>query len=48
MVRLGRPRPTPRVRSRSSLAVERNRISAITWFADPSVLPQFGLPRMLR
>jgi hypothetical protein len=23
-------------------------ISAITWFADSSVFPQFGLPRMLR
>jgi RNA polymerase sigma-70 factor (TIGR02960 family) len=25
-----------------------DRISAITWFADSSVFPQFGLPRMLR
>jgi RNA polymerase sigma-70 factor (ECF subfamily) len=30
------------------LTVEADRISAITWFADSSVLPHFGLPRMLR
>jgi RNA polymerase sigma-70 factor (ECF subfamily) len=30
------------------LTLEGNQISAITWFADSSVLPQFGLPRMLR
>jgi RNA polymerase sigma-70 factor (TIGR02960 family) len=29
------------------LTLEGNRISAITWFADSSVFPQFGLPRML-
>jgi RNA polymerase sigma-70 factor (ECF subfamily) len=29
------------------LTLESNQISAITWFADGSVLPQFGLPRML-
>jgi RNA polymerase sigma-70 factor (TIGR02960 family) len=30
------------------LTLERDRISAITWFADTSVFPQFGLPGMLR
>jgi RNA polymerase sigma-70 factor (ECF subfamily) len=30
------------------LTLEVDRISAITWFADRSVLRQFGLPRMLR
>ena len=30
------------------LALEGDRISAITWFADSSVFPQFGLPRMMR
>jgi RNA polymerase sigma-70 factor (TIGR02960 family) len=30
------------------LTLEGDRISAITWFADTSVFPQFGLPRMLR
>ena len=30
------------------LTLEGNQISAITWFADSSVFPQFGLPRMLR
>jgi RNA polymerase sigma-70 factor (TIGR02960 family) len=30
------------------LTLEGERISAITWFADSSVFPQFGLPRMLR
>jgi RNA polymerase sigma-70 factor (TIGR02960 family) len=30
------------------LTLEGNQISAITWFADSSVLPQFGLPRMLQ
>jgi RNA polymerase sigma-70 factor (TIGR02960 family) len=30
------------------LALEGDRISAITWFADSSVFPHFGLPRMLR
>ena len=30
------------------LTLEGDRISAITWFADSSVLPQFGLPRTLR
>jgi RNA polymerase sigma-70 factor (ECF subfamily) len=30
------------------LTLEGNRISAITWFADRSVFPRFGLPRMLR
>jgi RNA polymerase sigma-70 factor (TIGR02960 family) len=30
------------------LTLEGDRISAITWFADSSVLAQFGLPRMLR
>ena len=29
------------------LTLERDRISAITWFADSGVFPQFGLPRML-
>jgi hypothetical protein len=28
--------------------LEGDRISAITWFADSSVFPQFGLPRTLR
>jgi RNA polymerase sigma-70 factor (TIGR02960 family) len=30
------------------LTLEGDRISAITWFADSSVFPQFGLPRLLR
>jgi len=30
------------------LTLEGDRISAITWFADSSVLPRFGLPRTLR
>jgi len=30
------------------LTLEGDRISAITWFADTSVFPQFGLPRTLR
>ncbi len=30
------------------LALEGDRISAITWFTDTSVFPHFGLPRMLR
>ena len=30
------------------LTLEGNEISAITWFADSSVLAHFGLPRMLR
>ena len=30
------------------LTLEGHQISAITWFADSSVLPRFGLPRMLR
>jgi RNA polymerase sigma-70 factor (ECF subfamily) len=30
------------------LTLEGDRISAITWFADNSVFPHFGLPRMLR
>jgi RNA polymerase sigma-70 factor (ECF subfamily) len=29
------------------LTLQGDRISAITWFADSSVLPRFGLPRML-
>jgi len=30
------------------LTLEGDHISAMTWFADSSVFPQFGLPRMLR
>jgi RNA polymerase sigma-70 factor (ECF subfamily) len=30
------------------LTLEGDKISAITWFADSGVFPQFGLPRMLR
>jgi RNA polymerase sigma-70 factor (ECF subfamily) len=30
------------------LTLEGGRISAITWFADSSVFPYFGLPRILR
>jgi RNA polymerase sigma-70 factor (TIGR02960 family) len=30
------------------LTLKGDRISAITWFADSSVFPQFGLPRMLQ
>jgi RNA polymerase sigma-70 factor (TIGR02960 family) len=30
------------------LTLEGEQISAVTWFADSSVFPQFGLPRMLR
>ena len=29
------------------LTLEGDRISAITWFADSSVFPHFGLPRIL-
>ena len=29
------------------LTLEGDQISAITWFADSSVFPQFGLPRTL-
>jgi hypothetical protein len=30
------------------LTLEDDRISEITWFADTSVFPHFGLPRILR
>lgn len=30
------------------LTLQGGQISAVTWFADSSVFPQFGLPRMLR
>jgi hypothetical protein len=30
------------------LTLQGDQVSAITWFADSSVFPQFGLPRMLR
>jgi hypothetical protein len=30
------------------LTLDGDRVSAITWFADSSVFPQFGLPRTLR
>jgi RNA polymerase sigma-70 factor (ECF subfamily) len=30
------------------LTLRRDRISAITWFADSSVFARFGLPRRLR
>jgi RNA polymerase sigma-70 factor (ECF subfamily) len=30
------------------LTLEGEQISAITWFADSSVFPQFGLPALLR
>jgi RNA polymerase sigma-70 factor (ECF subfamily) len=30
------------------LTLEGDRIAAITWFADSSILPRFGLPRILR
>ncbi|HEY2603051.1 MAG TPA: hypothetical protein VGI67_15950 [Thermoleophilaceae bacterium] len=30
------------------LTLQDTQISAITWFADSSVFPYFGLPRMLR
>jgi RNA polymerase sigma-70 factor (ECF subfamily) len=30
------------------LSLEGDQISTITWFADSSVFPQFGLPRMLQ
>ena len=30
------------------LTLEGDEISAITWFADTSVFPQFGLPPTLR
>jgi RNA polymerase sigma-70 factor (ECF subfamily) len=30
------------------LTLERDQISAVTWFTDSSVFPHFGLPRMLR
>ena len=29
------------------LTLEGDRVSAITWFADSSVFPRFGLPRIL-
>ena len=39
----------PEVRLRVRLlTLERDGISAITWFGDTSVFPQFGLPGMLR
>lgn len=43
-----RPRPTSRAYSLLVLTLKGNHICAITWFADSSVFPQFGLPRMLR
>jgi hypothetical protein len=30
------------------LTLQGEQISAITWFGDSSVFPQFGLPRTLR
>jgi RNA polymerase sigma-70 factor (ECF subfamily) len=30
------------------LTLDRDQISAMTWFGDSSVLPLFGLPRILR
>ena len=30
------------------VALRGDQVSAMTWFADSSVFPQFGLPRMLR
>ena len=30
------------------LTLEGDQISAITWFADSGLFPQFGLPRTLR
>jgi len=30
------------------LTLDGDQISAITWFADTSVFPQFGLPRTMR
>ena len=43
------PKPTSRGRARLFvLTLDGDRISAITWFADSSVFPHFGLPRMLR
>jgi hypothetical protein len=30
------------------LTLERDQVSAITWFGDKSVFPHFGLPRTLR
>jgi RNA polymerase sigma-70 factor (ECF subfamily) len=30
------------------LTLDRDQVSAITWFGDTSVFPQFGLPRVLR
>jgi hypothetical protein len=30
------------------LTLEGDRVSAITWFGDKSVFPNFGLPRTLR
>jgi hypothetical protein len=45
------PRPETDVAQAFSLLVltlEGDQVSAVTWFADSSILPQFGLPRMLR
>jgi len=30
------------------LNLERDKVSAVTWFSDRSVFPQFGLPEILR
>ncbi len=38
----------PRAFGLMVLTLQGNQISAITWFADSSVFPHFGLPRMLR
>jgi RNA polymerase sigma-70 factor (ECF subfamily) len=37
-----------RARGLFVLTIEAEQISAITWFADNSIFPQFGLPRTLR
>ena len=38
----------PRPYAMLALTLQGDRISAITWFGGSSVLPHFGLPRILR
>ena len=46
---LGRPVQTPRVRfALLALSIEGEHIAAVTWFAESSAFPRFGLPRMLQ
>jgi RNA polymerase sigma-70 factor (ECF subfamily) len=45
--------PTPATRTARAyslfvLTLEGDQISAITWFGDSTIFPQFGLPQLLR